>query len=67
MYFRFSNTRSLRGPGGVGGLDLRHWARSCARELASVASRGGLPRFNTTISNSAFGRDSCNISIFCFC
>ena len=36
----FSNKRSFRDPGGVGGLDSRCQAKICARELASVAFRG---------------------------
>ena len=35
------NKRSFRGPGGVGrGLDLGSQAQKCARDVASVASRG---------------------------
>ena len=33
------NKRNIRGPGGVGGLDLEGRAKICAQELASVASR----------------------------
>ena len=43
--------RSFRGPGGiVKGLDLRRQTKMCARELASVASRGlqGIPPPATT-------------------
>ena len=47
--FLFPNKRSFRGPGGVGrGLDLRCQAKTCAEQMAFVASRApvasrGLP------------------------
>ena len=57
--------RSFRGPGGVGGLDLRCWAKICARDLASLVSRGlpwppvvsrGLPlRTGRTHTHTRFG------------
>ena len=58
----FPNKRSFKGSGGVRGLDSQHQAQICARELASVASRGGegglvAPRLsNTKIVNSKVGR-----------
>ena len=41
QYFFFPHKRSFRGPGGViMGVDSCCQAKICARELASVASRG---------------------------
>ena len=48
--------RNFRGRSCVGrGVDSRCWAKICAWELSSVASRG-LPPLNTPIQNSKFGR-----------
>ena len=41
-YNHSRNKRIFRGPGVVGGQDLRRQAKTCARKLASVASRGSL-------------------------
>ena len=59
--------RSFRGPGGVYGLGLRHWAQICARKLASVASKGSPVAsrlVNTKIQNSKLGRGSGQILNF---
>ena len=47
LYIYYTPNNSFRGPGGVGGLDSRHWVKIIAQELASrglpsppVASRG---------------------------